>query len=496
MNLFNCEHPNVIRNPHTGQSMTVPCGKCNACLKRRAISWIDRLETERKCHPYTVFFTLTYSDDFVPRYHIKGHDLIDYDTAEIVHIPDMIYDSSKDYLSRRDSVCHPRVSDIQNFIKRIRSKVNYNETEVLRKNVRYFIVSEYGPTLEKHRVHYHGLLFFDSYWFARNYKEVINAAWSTDNRSSDRRQIGFTQSRFVADTNGSWYTAAYMYYTSDLPEVYRLPCLKSVKLCSRHAPLGSLLVSTEDLQRYFFDGVTRVGEYSTRTASFVYKPLSPSIKNKLFPKIKGFAALSHYDRVRLYGFVLERQSEIGSFSEFLDYIKNLRFKLDVPAGVLQTPYLYHESKRYVDKFLYEYFMDMTPPVAYDDVILNVDPNRYRNISQIQRASRFYSAVRRVYYNMLAFKVPTVDEYVRYMEKYFDNCEKQNLLEQYDMCEHYEGDKSDLDFLDIGYAERHGLDYTKCQSYIDLRNKCKEVKTKGEKKKEKYAYMRKYNYRLT
>lgn len=496
MKLFNCEHPNLIRNPYTGQSMSVPCGKCPTCLRRRATSWVDRLEVERRCHPYTIFFTLTYSEEFCPKYHIHGQNLIDHSTGELVHIPNDFYEESKDYLEKRDYVCHPCVKDLQNFIKRLRSKVCYYEKEVLRQSVRYFIVPEYGPTLEKHRIHYHGLLFTDSYWFARNYKEVINSCWSTDNRSSNKSLLGWTSARFDTDKNGSHYTAGYMYVLTDLPKVYQLKQLRPVKLCSRHAPIGSLLDCSEDLQKYFLNGTTRVGKYSPLSDSTVYVPLSSPIKNKLFPKIKGFAQISHFNRVRLYEFVLSRHDEITCFSEFLSYLKTLKYKLEVPEGVLQTPYLVNEHKHYVDEFLYEYFMEMTPPVDYDDVILKVDPNRYRSITQIQRASRFYSAVKKVYHNMLLFGINSVSDYVSYMERYFDNCEKQNLLEQYDLAEHYDGDKSDLDFLDIGYSKTIGKDYTSCPAFKEMRDKSHEVKTKNQKKKDKNAFMRKYNYCLT
>lgn len=67
MNLFVCEHPLRVYNKYTRTYETVPCGKCNVCRNRRSASWVDRLEIERKAHKYCVFFTLTYSEEFVPK---------------------------------------------------------------------------------------------------------------------------------------------------------------------------------------------------------------------------------------------------------------------------------------------------------------------------------------------------------------------------------------------------------------------------------------------
>ena len=71
MNLFVCEHPKRVVNPYIGEELLVPCGECNSCVCRHSLDWVERLEIERMCHPYTVFFTLTYSEEFCPKLFFK-----------------------------------------------------------------------------------------------------------------------------------------------------------------------------------------------------------------------------------------------------------------------------------------------------------------------------------------------------------------------------------------------------------------------------------------
>lgn len=103
-------------NPHNG----FPCGKCLYCLEKRRLSWTVRLTHERRYWSRlgipTYFCTLTYDD---------------------VNLP-------------VDGVCK---RDIQLFLKRLRKFYHYLEDN----NLKYFLVSEYGPTT--HRAHYHFILY-------------------------------------------------------------------------------------------------------------------------------------------------------------------------------------------------------------------------------------------------------------------------------------------------------------------------------------------------
>ena len=136
MNLFVCEHPRKVKNPYTGEQLLVPCGKCKSCLVRHSYSWVERLEVERKCHPYTLFFTLTYSDDFCPKvffdpetetcYDNIDGEVLSYDDLELNN-QDIDSIKSRKYVDKRGWLTFPYVPHLQKFIKRIRSKVFENE---------------------------------------------------------------------------------------------------------------------------------------------------------------------------------------------------------------------------------------------------------------------------------------------------------------------------------------------------------------------------------
>lgn len=95
----------------------VPCGKCEACLTRKANEWSFRLFHEWQQSDNATFVTLTYHDGDLPRL--------------------------------KDGTPCFSVRDVQNFLKRLRKKYG--------NGIRYFLVSEYGS--DRGRPHYHCLLF-------------------------------------------------------------------------------------------------------------------------------------------------------------------------------------------------------------------------------------------------------------------------------------------------------------------------------------------------
>lgn len=101
----------------------VPCGKCEACLKRYVSAWSSRLSLCARGSNFSFFVTLTYADEHLPK------------NAE---------------------VCK---SDVQKFFKRIRKHFAvYDDFDL-----KYVLISEYGPSEDgTHRPHYHGL-FFSNY---------------------------------------------------------------------------------------------------------------------------------------------------------------------------------------------------------------------------------------------------------------------------------------------------------------------------------------------
>lgn len=109
----------------------VPCGKCPACLARRASGWSFRLMMEDKRSWSSYFITLTYDDGMIAR-------------------------SKNGYLSLS-------IDDVQKWMKRVRKAhaAVYNHTDVNADNyaapLKYYLVGEYGGKYK--RPHYHVILF-------------------------------------------------------------------------------------------------------------------------------------------------------------------------------------------------------------------------------------------------------------------------------------------------------------------------------------------------
>lgn len=106
--------------------VSVPCGKCYACLIRKRKDMSVRLSHEASCHERSCFITLTYNNAHVPR-----------NNGQITLVP----------------------ADVQKFIKRLRRYLEYVPKKSVREHakIRYFAVGEYGR--KTHRPHYHIMIF-------------------------------------------------------------------------------------------------------------------------------------------------------------------------------------------------------------------------------------------------------------------------------------------------------------------------------------------------
>ena len=133
MCVSSCEHPIKIYCRHTGDYMYVPCGECDICRANKSNEWCSRLEVERLSHPYCLFLTLTYSNDFLPVL-TKSYDrLIDMtqgDTSLVIHENELPYDINYDSFYRYHcGIPYLRFSDAQKFIKRLRQRILRNPSK-------------------------------------------------------------------------------------------------------------------------------------------------------------------------------------------------------------------------------------------------------------------------------------------------------------------------------------------------------------------------------
>lgn len=129
-----CYRPRLLPE----QGITVPCGKCGACLQNRAEDWITRLTIEQENSSSAYFVTLTYDDEHLPK-DKNGNPCFSSGDLKTFH------KKLRVYLKRGEFLFDTPVFGRSRF-------------SLTNRPFKYFICSEYGPG-EGHRPHYHGIYF-------------------------------------------------------------------------------------------------------------------------------------------------------------------------------------------------------------------------------------------------------------------------------------------------------------------------------------------------
>jgi hypothetical protein len=215
-----CQNPRTVVNKYTHEPVVVSCGSCPSCVLRRSGIQTNLLTTYSAQFRYVYFVTLTYAPQFLPTLEVSVVETCTDDIADVSCVPNIddldagdpntylfgfrsVPRSSsvrlksstvertfkdpdirftypmkpKDLLSILGKINHnvpnriPYVCnrDLDLFFKRLRS---YYPDEKLR----YYAVSEYGPT--SFRPHWHLLLFSNSDRFSQTVCENVSKAWS------------------------------------------------------------------------------------------------------------------------------------------------------------------------------------------------------------------------------------------------------------------------------------------------------------------------------
>ena len=177
----------------------VPCGFCYECKQAKRRDYEIRAYYEwqftQKQHGMTLFYTLTYNDDNLPKLKIPvAHD----------------FDNSSISSQYKEISCFDKKA-VQLFIKRFGMSL-YRKYGI---TLRYFLTSERGEHATK-RPHYHALFFLDfpsKNWDDFNPKKIreyISSAW----------QFGFNKpgkfNGVVQDNNAIRYVAKYVTKDCDL----------------------------------------------------------------------------------------------------------------------------------------------------------------------------------------------------------------------------------------------------------------------------------------
>lgn len=432
MRIVNCLHPKIVFSPYLNKDISVPCGKCDSCLANRAATWVQRLECERLHSAYTVFFTLTYSDEYLPsltigwqkssflpdklvhvkrdfsNLHLKKQLSDEYNNFEISVTDSILSEQSTQNIMRLHACNIPYCSvyDAQNFLKRLRSKL-YRKAYGIDKGleekqkIRYFLVSELGPTTL--RPHYHGILFFDDSKLQTYLSDIFLEAWP----------FGRTDLKYVQSTATS-YVAQYVNCFSHLPRIYRETALRPFCLCSRQTPIGLRSIEESTIKELFYSSSCLVPIQNQARTDFSYVPFWRCLENRLYPKLPANYSLNNSVR-----FDILRASSHFDTSNFQGFISDLSLTYSALCANA------HKSN------LVNYLITLCPYV--------IDKKDYIEInylfSQNESIKRFYYVVRRIQILMYRFNV-SLRRYLDIYNTYFSNKELYKLQEYYTYQENF------------------------------------------------------------
>lgn len=281
-----CLNPRKIYNVYTRESLVVPCGHCKACLLRKSNRYTTMSRLEASVHSYTYFVTLTYSNDYIPKAHILSngngsYDLVDLDSAQVLCNGISLSD---DYIYRlqlkmqSDYIPYLNKYDLQLFIKRLRK--HYGKLPI-----RYHAVGEYGPA--HFRPHYHLLLWFEGENVVEDLPEVVREKWS----------FGRVDVQ-ISNGDCARYVSGYANSFSFVPSVLKQASLAPFCVHSQRLGYSALTKMLSKVYESTFDDFIK--------RSFVvdgsYKEVYPwrSYTAFFFPKCRGFACQTHYQRLHSY----------------------------------------------------------------------------------------------------------------------------------------------------------------------------------------------------
>lgn len=373
-----CQHPRTVVNKYTHEPVVVPCGCCPSCVLRRSAIQTNLLTTYSAQFRYIYFVTLTYAPCFLPTLEVSVIENCSEDIADVPCVPDInnldanddntylfgfrsvprsasvkVKNSTvervfkdpevkfsypmkpKELLSILDKINHnipnriPYVCnrDLDLFLKRLRSYY-------LDEKLRYYAVSEYGPT--SFRPHWHLLLFSNSERFSETICENVSKAWSYG-RCDASLSRGFAAPYVASYVNS--FVALPDFYTQ-MPKVVRPKSFHSIGFTESNLfPREVRVAEIDKVAAKCLDGVSveRNGRFRT------IKPTWPYLL-RLFPRFSEpirkfpsrvyqllFAAFTAPRRVVRSGCadlncdpfsVNSKQSLLSFCKQYLNYIDN------------------------------------------------------------------------------------------------------------------------------------------------------------------------------
>lgn len=408
-----CTHRKYVRNPYTGKSIIVSCGKCPACQQEKANKRTQRIKNHAVFGELCIFVTLTYKNCFIP--YVKKSELYkspysfniyrdsvsrrnrvssNYVFSDVVtdglsvldnvRLFDSVFTDSdidtllslKNYGSDKVGVIY--YPDLQNFFKRL--FINLKRKYHVFNKISYFACAEYGPTT--YRPHFHLLLFVPSSQEA-TLRSAIIESWPYGDKYRTAKYIEIAK-------DASSYVSSYVNRGSCFPKILSVNALRPKHSYSQSFGVRLRCFSLADILEKTFNGSLTYSFNTVRNGlpAVVNLPIPKYVINRYFPYFKGLMRLSFHEislllRCPKY-FILYKDHDISLTDEDLhiilvrlrNSIERYRFILGYSWDVAVDSYLYDYIKvwsRYhadVMRYFYDSFCDnnFSWHYMYDNII--------------------------------------------------------------------------------------------------------------------------------
>lgn len=430
-----CFHPRKVTNRYTHETLFVRCGTCPSCLVHRSNIQCALISNMSSHFKYAYFFTLTYSDEFVPRVSLEvvercdaeseidaymldsdprhlSYDDSKYqiaatylprsgcfrvhgsgrvrdfseteDTYQFLHtfsgkeIRDLLVASNGRYDFARKCVVFPPIDECRNEV----FVLNPYDQNLFFKRLRKLIAERYDEKIcyylvseyggRTYRPHWHGILFFNSDELTSSICELVSKSWS----------YGRTDCS-LSRGSAAGYVASYINSFVDLPDFFNRH--KEIKPRSYHSKglsVNSLFCQSSDISKVqevaasCFDGFS----VPINGENVIVKP-SRSYERTVFPRISDPVFSNPYRFADLF---------FGAFTASNRLIRDGYISIDESLST------YELSKRYAKRY-YDIRSGRIRPFYYDSLIfefIRLETVQLNFDSVVGKIYRFFSVVNR------------------------------------------------------------------------------------------------------
>lgn len=316
---------------HDGDKFVVPCGRCDACLLQKANDWSQRVGAEIENNHYSIFFTLTYDNFYVPKlrpYPTNVDGVFEYRSN---HPDNVRYDGKKDVLRTDDisflynlkryplqhyavgtdvSYCSKR--DVQLWLKLLRKDLyeKFGKYNLFR----YYVISEYGPTT--FRSHLHGIIFCDEFSVSEALlRESLYSNWKMCDKAL------FDEHTHYCDSGCRGYVTEYITGVNRLPVLFREKQIRPFRLASKAPAIGFSIFDKDEISEKISQSSIEYSRRIERVEQNFILHYPARFVRSLFPKCYRFRLLPFNRLLQVYGklyrLVIEKRFHYEVVSNFL-----------------------------------------------------------------------------------------------------------------------------------------------------------------------------------